>query len=132
MPTNRPNMQELVEAVREFLENKVQPAIDGQISFHTRIAINMLKIVERELDLGPKLNQEETGRLKQILGQEGSLEDLNAALCEKLKSGEMDYQSDELTEHLQKSALGKLAIDNPEYSAYKRATEGQEGVPDRS
>ena len=83
----------------------------------------MLKIVERELDLGPMLNQEETERLKQILGYEGSLEDLNAALCEKLKSGEMDYQSDELIDHLQKSALGKLSIDNPEYAAYKRALE---------
>jgi len=125
-------MKELVEAVREFLEDKIQPAIDGQVSFHTRIVINMLKIVERELDLGPKLNQEETERLQQILGQKGSLEDLNAAFCQKLKSGEMDYQSQELTEHLQKSVLGKLSIDNPEYSAYKRATEGQEGTPDRS
>ena len=30
MPTNRPNMKELVEAVREFLETKIQPAMDKQ------------------------------------------------------------------------------------------------------
>ena len=123
MPTNRPNMQELVEAVREFLEEKIQPAIDGQISFHTRIAVNMLKTVERELALGPTLNQEEVARLNKILGQEGTLAELNDMLCEKLKSGEIDYQDPALIEHLRSSALGKLSIDNPEYSAYKRAIE---------
>ena len=125
MPTNRPNMQELVEAVREFLEDKIQPAIDGQISFHTRIAINMLKTVERELEIGPKLNQEELERLSKILGRKGTLEELNAELCEKLKSGELDYQNKALVDHLRLVALGKLSIDNPEYSAYKRATEAQ-------
>jgi hypothetical protein len=125
MPTNRPNMQELVEAVREFLEDKIQPAIDGQISFHTRIAINMLKTVERELEIGPKLNQEELDRLSKILGREGTLAELNAELCEKLKSGELDYQNQVLIDHLRLGALGKLSIDNPEYSAYKRTTEAQ-------
>lgn len=125
MPTNRPNMQELVEAVREFLEDKIQPAIDGQISFHTRIAINMLKTVERELEIGPKLNQEELERLSKILGRKGTLEELNGELCEKLKSGELDYQNKALVDHLRLVALGKLSIDNPEYSAYKRATEAQ-------
>jgi len=124
MSTNRPNAQELVESVREFLEDKVQPALGEQLSFHTRIAINILKIVERELELGPKLNREEIERLGQILGQEGGLEELNAALCEKLKNGEIDYQNQEVIEHLRLSTMGKLSIDNPEYSAYKRAMEG--------
>ena len=124
-------MQELVEAVREFLEDKVQPAIDGQIAFHTRIAINALKTVERELALGPALNQEEAERLKQILGRDGSLVELNTELCEKLKSGEIDYQNQTLAEHLRLSALGKLSIDNPEYSAYKRAMEEQPETHDK-
>jgi hypothetical protein len=123
MPTNRPDKKELVEAVREFLENKVQPAVEGQISFHTRIAVNMLRIVERELALGPELEHRELERLRALLGQEGTLEELNAALCQKVKSGEIDYRSQELITHLRLSALGKLSIDNPEYSAYKRAME---------
>jgi hypothetical protein len=126
MPTNRPNKNELVEAVREFLENKVQPALEGQISFHTRIAVNMLKIVERELTFGPNLENEEQERLRVLLGREGTLEELNADLCEKLKSGEMDYRNSELVEHLRLSALGKLSIDNPDYSAFKRAVEKQD------
>lgn len=121
MPTNRPDRKELVEAVREFLENKVQTPVEGQISFHTRIAVNMLKIVERELTLGPKLEKEELDRLRSLLGREGTLEELNTILCLKLKNGEIDYRSEDLKEHLRLSALGKLSIDNPEYSAYKRA-----------
>jgi hypothetical protein len=127
MPTNRPDKKELVEAVREFLENKVQTAVEGQISFHTRIAVNMLKIVERELTLGPNLENEERERLHALLDREGTLEELNVVLCEKLKSGEMDYRNDELVEHLRLTALGKLSIDNPDYSAFKRAVEKKEG-----
>ena len=126
MSTNRPNKKELVEAVREFLENKLQPAVEGQISLHTRIAVNMLKIVERELTLGPDLDQRELERLHALLDQEGTLEDLNAVLCQKLKSGEIDYRNKKLIEHLRLTSLGKLSIDNPEYSAYKRAVEKQE------
>ncbi|MBI4768145.1 MAG: hypothetical protein HY787_26705, partial [Deltaproteobacteria bacterium] len=46
MPSNRPHKIELVEAVREFLENRVQPTVEGQVSLHTRIAVNILTIVE--------------------------------------------------------------------------------------
>lgn len=121
MPTNRPTGKELVEAVREFLENEVQPSIGGRASYHTRIAINVLKIVERELELGPKLNAEEHERLRQLLGQDGSLEELNAALCQRLREGNIDYENDALIEYLRQTVLGKLSIDNPGYSAYKRA-----------
>lgn len=121
MPTNRPTKKELVEAVREFLENQIQPSIEGQAAFHTRIAINVLKIVERELEYGPILDAEEHERLCRLLDQDGNLEDLNANLCQKLRDGSIDYTNDALIEHLRRTTMGKLSIDNPEYSAYKRA-----------
>jgi hypothetical protein len=127
MPTNRPNKIELVEAVREFLENRIQPTVEGQVSLHTRIAVNILKMVERELALGPNLEKEEWKRLRALLGEEGTLEELNATLCQKLRCGEMDYRNKELIEHLRLSALGRLSIDNPEYSAYRRSVEKEPG-----
>ena len=51
MPTDRPTVPELVEAVREFMENEVQPNLEGSVAFHTRVAVNVLRIVERELAL---------------------------------------------------------------------------------
>lgn len=44
-----PTTLQLVEAVREFLQNEVMPATDGQLSFHARVAANVLRTVEREL-----------------------------------------------------------------------------------
>ncbi len=46
---DRPNAIELVQAVREFLQHDVMNATEGRVQFHTRVAINALGIVEREL-----------------------------------------------------------------------------------
>ena len=47
---DRPTPQELVEAVREFLEREILPTIDDhRLKFRTLVAINGLGIAEREL-----------------------------------------------------------------------------------
>ena len=45
----RPTAAELVAAVADFLDNDVRNATDGQVSFHARVAANVLRTVEREL-----------------------------------------------------------------------------------
>ena len=45
MPDDRPTAAELVDAVTEFLERDLQPALEGRLGFHTRVAVNALKIV---------------------------------------------------------------------------------------
>jgi hypothetical protein len=45
----RPTAAELVAAVADFLDTDVRSATDGQVSFHARVAANVLRIVEREL-----------------------------------------------------------------------------------
>jgi aminoglycoside phosphotransferase (APT) family kinase protein len=52
-PYGRPTASELLDAVREFLTDQVMPATSGQLTFHARVAANVLRIVARELDLGP-------------------------------------------------------------------------------
>jgi aminoglycoside phosphotransferase (APT) family kinase protein len=49
----RPTARELLEAVRGFLTEDVMPATTGRLSFHARVASNMLAIVERELAQAP-------------------------------------------------------------------------------
>src|SRR6516225_12114448 len=46
----RPTAAELVAAVAEFLDGDVRGATNGQVNFHARVAANVLRIVERELD----------------------------------------------------------------------------------
>jgi hypothetical protein len=45
----RPTAAELVAAVAEFLETDVRESTAGQVNFHSRVAANALRIVEREL-----------------------------------------------------------------------------------
>ena len=127
MPSNRPTRDELLEAVAEFLEKRVMPKLDKHTAFHTRVAINVLNIVRRELEHGSRLDAEELERLKSLLGREGTLEELNAELCRKIQSGDLDRRSKDLMEHLLRTTLGKVSIDQPSYSAYKRALQETEG-----
>lgn len=48
-PYGRPTARELLAAVREFLSDEVMPATEGRLSFHARVAANVVAIVEREL-----------------------------------------------------------------------------------
>jgi hypothetical protein len=45
----RPTARELLDAVRGFLSDDVMVNTTGRLSFHARVAANMLAIVEREL-----------------------------------------------------------------------------------
>jgi hypothetical protein len=121
MPTNRPTPDELLEAVTEFLEDRVMPKLDKHTAFHTRVAVNVLGILRREMEHGPRLDAEELARVKGLLGRDGALEDLNAELCDQIRSGNLDHRNQDLMEHLFRTTMGKVSIDQPNYSAYKRA-----------
>ena len=62
----------------------------------------------------------EAGRLKELLGADGSLIELNRALSEKIAKGEVDLQTPGLAEHLWQTTMDKLAVDQPSYASYKR------------
>ncbi len=51
-PHDVPTAAELVEAVREYLERDVMTSTEGRVQFHARVAVNVLKMVERELAVG--------------------------------------------------------------------------------
>jgi hypothetical protein len=53
----RPTARELLEAVRGYLVEDVMPGTAGQLSFHARVAANMLAIVERELAQPPRAHE---------------------------------------------------------------------------
>ncbi|MFP6772730.1 MAG: DUF6285 domain-containing protein [Alphaproteobacteria bacterium] len=115
MPTDRPNAAELVEAVREFLSDHVAPNVEGQLAFHTRVAINALAIVERTMAQGGAMDEAELTRLKELLHQEGDLGDLNGELARAIRAGEMDDRREDLLAHLRQTAADKIALANPRY-----------------
>ena len=103
-----------------IIRNDITPAISGHSAFKLRVAINALDLVTRQLALGQAGDGAESVRLKQLLGMEGSLIELNRALADKIAKGELDLQTPGLTEHLWQTTMDKLAVDQPNYASYKR------------
>jgi len=118
---DQPSMLELVKAVQSFIETKAMPELKGHTAFHARVAANALGIVARELELGPKAANTEKAQLAALLGHDGSLEDLNRELCQQIRDGKIDIESEALRQHLELTTLDKVGIDQPNYSGLKIA-----------
>ena len=115
---NPPSKEELIISIINFLENDIISELKGQKRFHAHVAKNSLNIVLRQLRLEKENNSKEKKRLKEILKIAGNLKDLNQILCEKINNEEIDINNDELIDHLYKTTMEKLSIDQPNYSGY--------------
>jgi hypothetical protein len=117
---DEPTPTELIKAVAEFLRAEIAPAIKGHNAFKLRVGINALDLVTRQLALERPGDAAELARLKQLLGVDGSLMELNRALSEKIAKGEVDLNTPGLKKHLWQTTMDKLAVDQPNYASYKR------------
>ena len=120
MRPDRPTADELLEAVEEFLRDKVMPAVEGQVAFHARVAANVVGAVRREIAQSPGIEAGQHARLIALLKHDGPLEDLNRALCDQIRDGQWALDDQDLLDHLRRLALENLGVDNPRYSAYKK------------
>ena len=117
---DEPTPTELIKAVADFLRNEITPVIKGHNAFKLRVGINALDLVTRQLALEPGSDAAEAARLSRLLGKQGSLDELNRALAERIAKGEMDLQTPGLADHLWQTTMAKLAVDQPNYASYKR------------
>ena len=108
-PHDAPSASELVEAVREWLERDVMPSAEGRLRFHGRVAINMLGMVEREIELGQAQASAHRTRLQRI----GVTDD--AELAAAIRDRQFDDRAGELRTLLRASVEDKLAVANPSY-----------------
>ena len=104
---DRPSVAELVEAVREWIDGDVRAGTDGRLAFHARVAVNALRMVERELALEPGLNAAHAERLARL----GCTDD--AQLAEQIRSGALDDRIDEARALVGASVHDKLLVANP-------------------
>ena len=105
----RPTSEELVEAVREFLENDVMTSTEGRIQFHTRVAVNVLGMVQREIEMGPGQEAAHRARLE-ALGF-----DDDTALADAIRNGDVDDRYEEIKAAVYDSVIDKLKVANPKY-----------------
>jgi hypothetical protein len=117
---DEPTPTELIKAVADFLRNDITPAISGHSAFKLRVAINALDLVTRQLALEQDNDAAEAARLSQLLGTTGSLLELNRALADGIASGKADLNTPGVADHLWQTTMDKLAVDQPNYAAYRR------------
>ena len=117
---DEPTPEELISAVADFLRNDIAPAVSGHNAFKLRVSINALDLVTRQLKLEQGSDSAEAARLSQLLGEQGSVGELTRALAERIAGGEIDLQTPGLAEHLWRTTMDKLAVDQPNYAAYRR------------
>ena len=129
---DEPTPTELIKAVADFLRNDITPAIGGHSAFKLRVAINALDLVTRQLALESSSDAAEAERLTKLLDLQGSLGELNRALAERIAEGEADLNTPGLAEHLWQTTMDKLAVDQPNYAAYRRELESIPTKPQSS
>lgn len=111
IPHDSPSAEQLVEAVREWLQRDVLAGTTGSLQFHTRVAINVLAIVEREMQLGAAQAEAHLQRLTAL----GSADD--ADLAARIRAGEFDDRLPEVRDAVWASVRDKLRVANPKYAA---------------
>jgi hypothetical protein len=127
---DRPNQNELLSAAIAHFETHVIPAIkaDQRLYFQTLVAINVLKVAERELALGQthfaaewaslnKLEGEDAQLPSDLASAQAALEKRLSALCARVRAG--DYDADPartaLYDHLVNSVRRSLEVANPKF-----------------
>jgi hypothetical protein len=116
---DEPTPKELLEAVIGFLREIAAPALPTREAFDARVAANALELVAREISVGWQAQVDERRRLAALLGNDGELKALNEELSRRLAEGSLDGASAEVSHHLWATTMEKLAVDQPNYSAYR-------------
>ena len=109
-PHDAPTAAQLVEAVREFLEGDVMGATEGRVQFHTRVAANVLGIVERELEQGDALTRRHCDGLAAL-----GLSD-EEALAQAIRAGVLDDRMADVARFVRQTVEDKLRVANPRYA----------------
>ncbi|MCC6612141.1 MAG: hypothetical protein IT320_01620 [Anaerolineae bacterium] len=127
---DRPDLSELLDAVRMHLEDQIIPAVkpDPRLYFHTLVAINLLKIAGRELvyrdahlqAAWQRLNAlEDTDKARPADAQEAmdALALRSDQLCAAIRHGDYDYEVKRaaLFEHLLQSTREQLEVASPRH-----------------
>lgn len=103
----RPSAEELLGAIRGLLDEDVSPALDGYLRYQTRVAVNLLAMLEREWRLAASHDAAHADRLAGL----GVRDD--PALATAIRAGELDHRTDEVLAALLDAARDRLAVVNP-------------------
>jgi hypothetical protein len=119
---DRPRVDELIEAVEDFLRGDVLPRSEGRSRYHLRVALNLLNIVRRELAHGPRHQRREWDGLRELgavsrdpADYATALRSANDRLCAAIRDGQYGAEGprENLLAHLRRVVADKLRVANP-------------------
>lgn len=118
MSQPRPTAVELLDAVRGLLADDVLPQLSGRVKYHTRVAINVVDIVIRELGAGAAAAGSEAAEIAELLDLDvrTSLDELTRELARRVRSGRTAHDDPALVALLRRWAAADLAVVNPDYA----------------
>jgi hypothetical protein len=117
MPRSKPDATVLLQAAVKYLEAELMPTLAGYHRFQTRVTVNVLKIVRRELELREAQAAAERARLVAILGHDGEVEALSRELAERINRGAIALDDPAMRAQIRRSLADALAINNPKWLA---------------
>ncbi len=113
---DRPTASELLQAVGEFLEHDVLSAVEGRVAFLTKVAMNVVATVRRELELGVQHDTAQRERLVALFNRDGTTAELERELAAAIRSGALtDRQHAAAVAHVTATVREKLEVANPKY-----------------
>ncbi|MEK7364773.1 MAG: DUF6285 domain-containing protein [candidate division NC10 bacterium] len=125
---DRPTALELLQAMRDLLEREILPSLtDPRLKYQTLIAINVLRMLEREVPDEEGRLRAELGALQELLGlsrEEPPVDpaplrrcvlEVNRELCERIRQGLADAGPwrQRVLAHVRSAVEEKLRINNP-------------------
>jgi len=129
---DRPDVSELIDAVRQHLEQQVIPAVkdDPKLYFQTLVAANVLKIAGRDLALSVEQLHTAWDRLNELRGEavpfppneqlaHSEMGLRNRDLCAEIRAGEWDdpAQMKPLLAMAAANTVDALRVANPKFLA---------------
>ena len=115
MPRSMPDAALLLKAAVKYLETELMPTLASYHRFQTRVTVNVLNTVRRELELHEAQAIAERARLAAILGHDGEVEKLSVELAERIRDGAISIDDPTLRAHVRQSLSDALTINNPKW-----------------
>jgi hypothetical protein len=122
---DRPTVDELLRGLELLLDEQFIPQLDGAHRYNSRVALNAVKIIRRELRLEESQFDAEWRGLDALLGRaerpaglsetKQALQERNAELVERIRAGDADGGEfgARVRAHVRETVRAKLEVNDP-------------------